>query len=184
MLKLVTVLIVSVPEETVILSLGPARLLLRSKSMVDPPLSERPADAVSVPTAPADGPGASLEPLDAVMSPAMLPLPPKVAPLLTLVEFAEDPELVRAAGMALDLCVLDMAGACWYVLGNDAKGRPIGGPDDVPSECGVMQVEGGQLVVAREAPRRAMERLPFHVWMTLAKAGPAWHEEELAQQAL
>ena len=79
---------------------------------------------------------------------------------------------------------LDMAGACWYVLGNDAKGRPIGGPDDVPSECGVMQVEGGQLVVAREAPRRAMERLPFHVWMTLAKAGPAWHEEELAQQAL
>ncbi len=30
-------------------------------------------------------------------------------PLLTLAELADDPELVRAAGMALDLCVLDMA---------------------------------------------------------------------------
>jgi hypothetical protein len=35
-----------------------------------------------------------------------------VAPLLTLVEFAEDPGLVLAGGMGLDLCVLDMAGHC------------------------------------------------------------------------
>lgn len=77
---------------------------------------------------------------------------------------------------------LDMASACWYVLGNDAKGRPVGGPDDIPPECGVMQVQGGQLVVAREAPRRAIERLPLQVWMTLAQAGPVPREDEPAQQ--
>lgn len=76
---------------------------------------------------------------------------------------------------------LGMAGACWYVLGQDGKGRPIGAPDEIPSECGVMLMEEGVLKVAREAPRRAMERLPFHVWMALAKAGPAWREDEVAQ---
>lgn len=77
---------------------------------------------------------------------------------------------------------LDMASACWYVLGNDAKGRPIGGPDDIPPECGVMQVQGGQLVVVREAPRRAVERLPLPVWMTLAQATPVPREDDPAQQ--
>lgn len=79
---------------------------------------------------------------------------------------------------------LGMAGACWYVLGEDAKGRPIGAPDEIPAECGVMLVERGVLRVAREAPRRAMERLPFHVWMALAKAGPAWREDDAPQQSL
>jgi hypothetical protein len=79
---------------------------------------------------------------------------------------------------------LGMAGACWYVLGEDARGRPIGSPDEVPAECGVMLVERGALRVAREAPRRAVERLPFHVWMALAKAGPAWREDDPSQQAL
>ena len=32
-----------------------------------------------------------------------------ITPLLTLAELADDAELVRAAGMALDLCLLDMA---------------------------------------------------------------------------
>lgn len=77
---------------------------------------------------------------------------------------------------------LDMASACWYVLGNDARGRPVGGPQDVPPECGVMLVDGGQLVVAREAPRRAVERLPLQVWMTLAQTGPVPREDEPAQQ--
>ncbi|MDP2262883.1 MAG: hypothetical protein Q8K24_06980 [Hydrogenophaga sp.] len=78
---------------------------------------------------------------------------------------------------------LGLASACWYVLGQDARGRPIGGPDDVPPECGVLLSAGGQLTVAREAPRRAVERLPFHVWMALAKAGPAWREDEPGQAA-
>jgi hypothetical protein len=76
---------------------------------------------------------------------------------------------------------LGMAGACWYVLGQDARGRPIGAPEEVPPECGVMLVDGGALRVAREAPRRAVAQLPFHVWMALAKAGPALREEERVQ---
>jgi hypothetical protein len=67
---------------------------------------------------------------------------------------------------------LAMAGAVWYVLGEDGKGRPIAHPEEVPPECGVMQMMDGSLVVARNAPRRGVERLPFHVWMALAKAGP------------
>ena len=35
-----------------------------------------------------------------------------VEPLATLVELADDPEVARAAAMALDLCVLDMAAHC------------------------------------------------------------------------
>ncbi|MFN7123916.1 MAG: hypothetical protein ACK4NM_17960 [Hydrogenophaga sp.] len=70
-----------------------------------------------------------------------------------------------------------MAGAVWYVLGEDAKGRPIAKPEEVPPECGVLQVERGALVVARSAPRRAVERLPFHVWMALAQAGPHMRPE-------
>ena len=78
---------------------------------------------------------------------------------------------------------LGMASACWYVLGQDAKGRSIGAPDEIPPECGVMLVQGSELVVAREAPRRGIERLPFHVWMTLAKAGPVAREEDRVQQS-
>ena len=77
---------------------------------------------------------------------------------------------------------LGMASACWYVLGQDAKGRSIGAPDEIPPECGVMLVQGSELVVAREAPRRGIARLPFHVWMTLAKAGPVLREEDRVQQ--
>jgi hypothetical protein len=79
---------------------------------------------------------------------------------------------------------LGLASACWYVLGQDAKGRPIAAPDEVPPECGVMQLEGERLVVAREAPRRAVERLPFHVWMALARSGPAVRPEDDAQSLL
>jgi len=48
----------------------------------------------------------------------------------------------------------------------------------------VMQLEGERLVVAREAPRRAVERLPFHVWMALARSGPALRPEDDAQSLL
>lgn len=46
-----------------------------------------------------------------------------VAPLLTLAEFAEDPELVLAAGMGLDLCVLDMAAFCHAGVYAASRGR-------------------------------------------------------------
>ena len=67
---------------------------------------------------------------------------------------------------------LDLGGECWYVLGCDAKGRPIGSADEVPAECGVMLVENQRLVVARAAPRQARQQLPFGVWLALAKATP------------
>ena len=68
---------------------------------------------------------------------------------------------------------LNMGGECWYVLGETARGKPIAQPDEVPPECGVMQCKGDRLTVARPAPRKALEKLPFHVWMALAKATPA-----------
>jgi hypothetical protein len=46
-----------------------------------------------------------------------------VTPLLTLVEFSQDPDLVLAAGMALDLCVLDMAGSCHEGVYAASRGR-------------------------------------------------------------
>ena len=70
---------------------------------------------------------------------------------------------------------LDLGGACWYVLGQTAKGRPIAEPDEIPAECGVLLWAGEQLVVGRPAPRRPVERLPFHVWMSLSKAVPLRH---------
>ena len=64
-------------------------------------------------------------------------------------------------------------GACWYVLGRDARGRAIAEPEEIPEECGVMLVEGeDRLSVARPALRPARAGLPFGVWMALAKATP------------
>ncbi|MDB5891859.1 MAG: hypothetical protein JWP47_2690 [Polaromonas sp.] len=67
---------------------------------------------------------------------------------------------------------LDLGGECWYVLGADAKGRPIGAADEVPAECGVMVMDQQRLVVARPAPSRPRHDLPFGVWLALAKATP------------
>ena len=67
---------------------------------------------------------------------------------------------------------LDVGGQCWYVLGCDSKGRPIGQEDDVPLECGVMIAEPDRLHVARNAAKRSSRELPFPIWMALAKATP------------
>lgn len=79
---------------------------------------------------------------------------------------------------------LDMSGECWYVLGNDAGGKPIASIDDVPAECGVMVLEGGRLAVARAAPQRERRELPFHVWLALAKATPVHGLDDDAQDLL
>ena len=76
---------------------------------------------------------------------------------------------------------LGMGGECWYVLGQTAKGRPIAEAEEIPVECGVMLCQSGRLIVARPAPRRPLDKLPFHVWMALAKAMPAALDEERAQ---
>jgi hypothetical protein len=46
-----------------------------------------------------------------------------VTPLVTLLELADDPDLVLAAGMALDLCVLDMAAHCHRGVYATTRGR-------------------------------------------------------------
>jgi hypothetical protein len=66
-----------------------------------------------------------------------------------------------------------LASQCWYVLR-----AGIAEPDEVPAAYGVMLASEQGLEVARAAPRRAM-RLPFAVWMALARAQPeALAEEE------
>jgi len=79
---------------------------------------------------------------------------------------------------------LDLGGECWYVLGNDARGRCIASPDEIPAECGVLVLEGERLVVARAAVHRAFERIPFSVWMALAKAQPIAGFDDDAQDML
>ena len=59
---------------------------------------------------------------------------------------------------------LAMGSQCWYVLREG-----IAAPDEVPEAFGVMLAGDDGLEVARAAPRRPM-RLPFAVWMALARA--------------
>lgn len=76
-------------------------------------------------------------------------------------------------------------GECWYVLGTDARGRPIAAPGEIPPECGVMTLRpDGRLAVDRAAPRPARAGLPFGVWMALAKATPVDGADEEAQGLL
>jgi hypothetical protein len=85
---------------------------------------------------------------------------------------------------------LDIGGQCWYVLGSDARGRPIAQVEEVPPACGVIYaLPDGRLDVARHAPARAMADLPFALWMALAKAVPlslsaVTDNEEQGQAAL
>lgn len=62
---------------------------------------------------------------------------------------------------------------CWYVLR-----AGIGGPADVPELYGVMAAhDSGELEVLRAAPKRAM-KLPFGIWMSLARAAPEPHDDD------
>jgi len=71
-----------------------------------------------------------------------------------------------------------------FVLGQTAKGRHITEPETIPPECGVMLREGERLTLARPAPRRPLEKMPFHVWMSLAKAAPMARLDESEQGLL
>jgi hypothetical protein len=98
---------------------------------------------------------------------------------------------VRRADLLSDLkkpdkraAYLDLGGECWYVLGCDARGRPIGTADEIPVECGVLILENDRLMVARAALHRSQARMPFAVWMALAKAQPVPGFEEDLQVPL
>jgi len=78
---------------------------------------------------------------------------------------------VRRADLLSDLrhaakgaAYLALSSQCWYVLK-----AGIADADEVPAACGVMFSDGRALEVARPAPRRAA-RVPFAVWMALARA--------------
>lgn len=62
---------------------------------------------------------------------------------------------------------LALASQCWYVLR-----RGIAEPGEVPAAFGVMLVDERSSEVARPAPQR-LRRVPFAVWMALARASPA-----------
>jgi hypothetical protein len=90
---------------------------------------------------------------------------------------------VRRADLLADLkrtakraAYLALAGECWYVIREG-----IGEPEEIPAECGVLVAReaGGALDVARPAPRRAF-RLPFAMWMALARATPIedWRHDD------
>ena len=62
------------------------------------------------------------------------------------------------------------------MLSLNAKGKPIGSAEEVPIECGVMVVGEAGIDVLRTAPKRPSPRLPFAVWMALAKSSPLERE--------
>jgi hypothetical protein len=92
---------------------------------------------------------------------------------------------VRRADLLADLRRPDkraayraVASQCWYVL---AEG--IGTAGDVPEECGVLLARAAGLELVRPAPRRPM-RIPFALWMSLARASADGVPEEQAQAPL
>jgi len=71
-----------------------------------------------------------------------------------------------------------LSGECWYVIREG-----IAQPQEIPEVYGVMLARpDGALDVARPAPRRGL-RLPFAVWMALARATPEPSDDD-AQQPL
>lgn len=73
---------------------------------------------------------------------------------------------------------LALSGQCWYVLREG-----IASADEIPPAYGVMVARGAGLDVERPAPQRAM-KLPFAVWMALARAACERQPEEPAQGLL
>jgi hypothetical protein len=105
----------------------------------------------------------------------VLAMPDVYSIRLTTVEDYAEPVAheikVRRADLLADLRRPDkgaayraLASQCWYVLT-----RGIAEPDEVPADYGVMLAGAGTLEVARAAPRRAA-RVPFAVWMALARS--------------
>jgi hypothetical protein len=67
---------------------------------------------------------------------------------------------------------LQMSSQCWYVLREG-----IGDADDIPPAFGVLLARESALEVQRPAPKRPL-KLPFSVWMALARAVPEPHEAD------
>jgi len=86
---------------------------------------------------------------------------------------------VRRADLLADLrrpekaqAYLHNSSQCWYVLREG-----IGEADEIPGQYGVMLARHAALEVLRPAPKRPM-KLPFAVWMALARATPEAVDDE------
>lgn len=86
---------------------------------------------------------------------------------------------VRRADLLADLrrpekaqAYLHNSSQCWYVLREG-----IGEADEIPPQYGVMLARDAALEVLRPAPKRPM-KLPFVVWMALARATPERMDDE------
>ena len=86
---------------------------------------------------------------------------------------------VRRADLLADLrrpekaqAYLHNSSQCWYVLREG-----IGEADEIPAQYGVMLARDAALEVLRPAPKRPM-KLPFAVWMALARATPEAVDDE------
>jgi hypothetical protein len=73
---------------------------------------------------------------------------------------------------------LALSGQCWYVLREG-----IASADEIPPAYGVMVARSSSLDVERPAPQRAM-KLPFAVWMALARSACERQPEEPLQGLL
>ena len=78
----------------------------------------------------------------------------------------------------------ELGGECWYVLGQDELGNLIADPDEVPDEYGVLVCAGARLMTVRSATHRMQARMPFAVWMALAKSQPLRGLDEGVQGVL
>ena len=79
---------------------------------------------------------------------------------------------------------LELGSQVFYVLGNNAKGKPIADPDEVPEECGVMLVSESGVYVARGAPIQRFRPQRFDLWIAMAKASPVPREDDGRQLML
>ncbi|MEP7056332.1 MAG: hypothetical protein ABI809_00985 [Caldimonas sp.] len=88
---------------------------------------------------------------------------------------------VRRADLLADLrnankraAYLQLSSECWYVIRDG-----IAVADEIAPECGVLVAGAAGLEVARPAPKRPM-RMPFQLWMALARATPlaGWRFED------
>jgi hypothetical protein len=86
---------------------------------------------------------------------------------------------VRRADLLADLrrphkgdAYRELSSQCWYVLREG-----IGDAGEIPPAFGVMCARAAGLEVLRPAPRRAM-KLPFAVWMALARSAPEPLDDE------
>jgi len=90
---------------------------------------------------------------------------------------------VRRADLLSDLrheakraAYLALSSQCWYVLK-----AGIAQAGEVPEPFGVLFAhDGGDFEVARPAAKRAM-RMPFHLWMSLARATPEPMDDDAQQ---